>query len=67
MARFVVDEAHCISQWGHDFRPDYTRLTNFFEQFNTDGHIPIAGLTATATPKIVTDARNHLGMVDSKL
>lgn len=70
MARFVVDEAHCISQWGHDFRPDYTKLSQFLIPFRkgTSGvPVPVMALTATATPKIVEDARNHLDMMDSKL
>ncbi|KAH7722587.1 Protein HIM-6 [Aphelenchoides avenae] len=67
--RLVVDEAHCISQWGHDFRPDYTRLNELLKQLNSDEtlpRVPVLALTATATPKIMTDARDHLGIPNSK-
>jgi bloom syndrome protein len=65
LSRIVIDEAHCISQWGHDFRPDYTRLNVFVEQFNP--RVPIIALTATATPTIMTDIRAHLSVPNSKL
>ncbi|CAI2349835.1 unnamed protein product [Caenorhabditis sp. 36 PRJEB53466] len=66
LARFVIDEAHCVSQWGHDFRPDYTKLHQLRDKF-VNPQIPIIALTATATPKIVTDTRNNLKMTNSKL
>ena len=66
LARVVVDEAHCVSQWGHDFRPDYTRLNVFIENFQNP-RVPVIALTASATPKIVTDVRAHLIVAQSKL
>ncbi|CAG9536194.1 unnamed protein product [Cercopithifilaria johnstoni] len=66
LTRFVVDEAHCVSQWGHDFRPDYRKLQSLRRMF-TDPMVPIMALTATATPKIVTDTRVHLAIQQSKL
>lgn len=61
---FAVDEAHCISEWGHDFRPEYRRLRPIMEQIST---VPIIALTATATPKVQVDIQKNLGMVDAKL
>ena len=59
----AVDEAHCISEWGHDFRPEYRRIREMIEQI--DNTIPIMALTATATPKVQADIRKNLGMVDA--
>src|SRR4030065_566395 len=56
---FAVDEAHCVSQWRHDFRPDYLRLKGGVE---TLGHPPVAGLTATATPDVRRDIITQLGL-----
>jgi RecQ family ATP-dependent DNA helicase len=57
----VVDEAHCLSEWGHDFRPDYGRLAAVREEL---GSPPTMALTATATPRVATDIVRRLGLVD---
>jgi ATP-dependent DNA helicase RecQ len=57
---FAVDEAHCISEWGHDFRPEYRRLREMMDQINPD--IPVVALTATATPKVQSDIIKNLGL-----
>lgn len=61
----AVDEAHCISEWGHDFRPEYRNLRSIIDRLGDD--IPIIGLTATATPKVQEDIIKNLGMVDAKV
>ena len=61
---FAVDEAHCISEWGHDFRPEYRRLRSIFENINK---VPIIALTATATPKVQMDIQKNLGMTDANV
>ena len=60
----AIDEAHCISEWGHDFRPEYRNLKNIIDRIGDD--IPIIGLTATATPKVQEDILKNLGMPDAK-
>ncbi len=57
---FAVDEAHCISEWGHDFRPEYRRLRDIMDQI--DKAIPVIALTATATPKVQSDIVKNLGL-----
>jgi ATP-dependent DNA helicase RecQ len=57
---FAVDEAHCISEWGHDFRPEYRRLREMMDQINDQ--IPVIALTATATPKVQSDIVKNLGL-----
>ncbi len=59
---YAVDEAHCISEWGHDFRPEYRRIRNIIEEI---GVAPIIALTATATPKVQSDIIKNLGMTDA--
>jgi len=56
----AIDEAHCISEWGHDFRPEYRNLKKIINRISDD--IPIIGLTATATPKVQEDITKNLGM-----
>ena len=58
----AIDEAHCISEWGHDFRPEYRNLKNIIKQL---GDVPIIGLTATATPKVQEDILKNLDMTDA--
>lgn len=57
---FAVDEAHCISEWGHDFRPEYRRLREMMDMINEK--IPVIALTATATPKVQSDIIKNLGL-----
>ena len=59
---FAVDEAHCISEWGHDFRPEYRRIRAIINEI---GERPVIALTATATPKVQHDIRKNLGMLDA--
>jgi len=61
---FAIDEAHCISEWGHDFRPEYRRLRPIIEKI---GSVPIIALTATATPKVQQDIQKNLGMAKADL
>src|SRR5580693_4825742 len=62
---FAVDEAHCISEWGHDFRPEYRRLREMMDQISPD--IPVIALTATATPKVKSDIVKNLGLRDPNI
>ena len=59
---YAIDEAHCISEWGHDFRPEYRRIKPIVNQIGT---APIIALTATATPKVQHDIQKNLGMLDA--
>ncbi len=61
---YAIDEAHCISEWGHDFRPEYRRIRAIVEDI---GVAPIIALTATATPKVQSDIQKNLGMTDAKV
>jgi len=60
---YAVDEAHCISEWGHDFRPEYRRIRPIVNEI---GKAPIIALTATATDKVRSDIKKNLGMVDAR-
>ncbi len=59
---FAVDEAHCISEWGHDFRPEYRRIRPIINEI---GQRPVIALTATATPKVQHDIKKNLGMLNA--
>jgi len=59
---YAIDEAHCISEWGHDFRPEYRRIRPIIE---TIGRAPIIALTATATPKVQHDIQKNLGILEA--
>tara|TARA_B100001109_G_scaffold174388_1_gene142548 strand:- start:11651 stop:13834 length:2184 start_codon:yes stop_codon:yes gene_type:complete len=61
---FAIDEAHCISEWGHDFRPEYRRLREIIEAID---RVPIIALTATATPKVQQDIQKNLGMANANV
>src|SRR5258705_632481 len=71
IARFVVDEAHCVSEWGHDFRPDYRRLRAAAELCRASdrvgGRPPIAAFTATATPEVRDDIIAMLGLAEPRV
>ena len=62
---FAVDEAHCISEWGHDFRPEYRRLREMMDEI--DANIPVLAVTATATPKVQSDIVKNLGLRDPNI
>ena len=63
LTMFVIDEAHCVSQWGHDFRPDYKKLSSLRRNFPK---VPFMALTATATPRVRSDILHQLGMGSPK-
>jgi len=71
VARFVVDEAHCVSEWGHDFRPDYCRLREAAAACSRadrqPGRPPMAAFTATATPEVRADVVQLLGLTDPRV
>ncbi len=64
VAFYAIDEAHCISEWGHDFRPEYRRIRPII---NDIGHAPLIALTATATPKVQMDIQKNLGMAEASV
>ncbi|KAA6347546.1 ATP-dependent DNA helicase RecQ [termite gut metagenome] len=61
---YAIDEAHCISEWGHDFRPEYRRIRPIINEI---GKAPLIALTATATPKVQHDIQKNLGMIDAQI
>ncbi|SFE71827.1 DNA helicase RecQ [Thermophagus xiamenensis] len=61
---YAVDEAHCISEWGHDFRPEYRRIRPIINEI---GEAPVIALTATATPKVQHDIQKNLGMLNARV
>lgn len=61
---YAIDEAHCISEWGHDFRPEYRRIRPIIDKI---GRAPIIALTATATPKVQHDIQKNLGILDADI
>ena len=61
---FAIDEAHCISEWGHDFRPEYRKIRPLMSAI---GDFPVIALTATATPKVQHDIQKNLGILDAKV
>ena len=61
---YAIDEAHCISEWGHDFRPEYRKIRPIVNQV---GKAPLIALTATATPKVQHDIQKNLGMMHAKV
>ena len=61
---YAVDEAHCISEWGHDFRPEYRRIKSIIDEIGT---APVIALTATATPKVQSDIQKNLGIMDARV
>jgi ATP-dependent DNA helicase RecQ len=62
---YAIDEAHCISEWGHDFRPEYRRIRNIIDSIGAK--VPVIALTATATPKVQNDIQKNLGMDNAKV
>ena len=61
---YAIDEAHCISEWGHDFRPEYRRIRNIIDEIC---NAPVIALTATATPKVQSDILKNLGITDATI
>ena len=61
---YAIDEAHCISEWGHDFRPEYRRIKPIVQEI---GAAPIVALTATATAKVQHDIQKNLGILDAQV
>ncbi|MBI9037651.1 MAG: DNA helicase RecQ [Bacteroidales bacterium] len=65
IAFYAIDEAHCISEWGHDFRPEYRRLRPIIDEIGKK--VPLIALTATATPKVQHDIQKNLNMMEAKI